>query len=146
MLDEAQARLNSLLEKNFQSVAIELDGQDQYLYLKGYTAGLQEFVEALLFHRYISENSLCNWSSVNDRLSYEIEEDGKNIRSVQLLFPQVDFFLGMEDFTGELMRKCINSLGSGNLENCFKICDFVKEIYTGFLGEILKKTQIVNLE
>lgn len=31
------------------------------------------------------------------------------------------------------MRKCINSLGAGNIDDCFTTCNFVKNMYTGFL-------------
>jgi hypothetical protein len=46
----------------------------------------------------------------------------------------VDYILGVADLTGELMRKCINNLGSGNVEGCYHTCTFVREIYGGFLS------------
>lgn len=33
------------------------------------------------------------------------------------------------------MRKCINSLGSGNIDDCFHTCNFVREMYKGFLSK-----------
>lgn len=129
---EAESRLNTLVQKNFKTIAQELEFQDPYLYLRAYTAGLQEFIEALVFYLYLRKNTITTWSDVNKGFSYQEEDTDK---AVTLLFPQVEFILGIADFTGELMRKCINSLGAGNTEDCFKICNFVKHIYTGFLGE-----------
>lgn len=31
------------------------------------------------------------------------------------------------------MRYCVNSLGSGDTENCFKTCSFLQKIYANFL-------------
>lgn len=129
---EAESRLNVLVQKNFKTIAQELEFQDPYLYLRAYTAGLQEFIEALVFYLYLRKNTITTWSDVNKGFIYQDEDTDK---TVTLLFPQVDFILGIADFTGELMRKCINSLGAGNIGDCFKICNFVKYIYTGFLGE-----------
>lgn len=129
---EAENRLNALIQKNFKAIARELEFQDSFLYLRAYTAGLQEFVEAFLFYLYLKNDGITTWNEINKRFDY-IEEDEKR---VTLLFPEVEFILGIGDFTGELMRKCINSLGAGNTEDCFKICNFVKNIYTGFLGRI----------
>uniref|UniRef100_A0A182W3N6 Translin-associated protein X n=1 Tax=Anopheles minimus TaxID=112268 RepID=A0A182W3N6_9DIPT len=50
-----------------------------------------------------------------------------------LLNPQ-DFVLGLGDLSGEIMRTCVNSLGSGNSESCFQHCRFMQELYKGFLS------------
>uniref|UniRef100_A0A182QJL9 Translin-associated protein X n=1 Tax=Anopheles farauti TaxID=69004 RepID=A0A182QJL9_9DIPT len=50
-----------------------------------------------------------------------------------MLHPQ-DFVLGLGDLSGEIMRKCINSLGSGNSDSCFQHCRFMQELYKGFLS------------
>lgn len=125
------------MQKEFRAIATELNGLDSYLYLRAYTAGLQEFIEALLFLLYLSENTICTWSVIDKKFAFNevASEDGEDAAGeVKLLFPEVEFILGIGDFTGELMRKCINSLGSGNIDDCFKTCDFVKLLYTGFIG------------
>lgn len=132
MFEEAENRLNTLVQKNFKAVAKELEFQDSFLYLRAYTAGLQEFIEAFLFYLYLKNNTITTWNDVNKGFAYAAEDE--NDRAVSLLFPEVEFILGIGDFTGELMRKCINSLGAGNTDDCFKICNFVKYIYSGFLG------------
>lgn len=131
---EADCRLNILVQKNFKRIAEELRFQDHYLYLKAYTAGFQEFIEALLFYFYLRDNTITTWCEVKKRFSYKIEGDDK---PTKLLFPEMEFVLGIEDFTGELMRSCVNSLGVGDTDNCFRICNFVKNIYTKFLSKVV---------
>lgn len=136
VLEEAANRLNSLVENNFKAIAVELDGRDPYLYLRAYTNGLQEFIEALLFFSYLKEDVIKTWPEINKKFVYKCDNQQNNLHDMALLFPQVEFILGIGDFTGELMRKSINSLGTGNIEDCFKICHFVKELHTGFLGNL----------
>ncbi|KAF5270803.1 hypothetical protein FQR65_LT05422 [Abscondita terminalis] len=135
--NEADLRLRQLLEKNFKTLALELNGQDPYLYLRAYTAGLQEFIEALLYYQFLRYGAIEPWQNLNTKLRYTIDNSENNDitdgTEVCMTAPPLEFFLGMGDFTGELLRKCINSLGSGNIEDCFQICNYVKDIYTGFL-------------
>lgn len=46
--------------------------------------------------------------------------------------PPLEFVLGLADFTGELMRLCINSIGNGDLELPFEAVDFLRKVYDGF--------------
>jgi predicted translin family RNA/ssDNA-binding protein len=120
--------------------------------------GLQEYIEAVTFHDYLMNNSLQSWTKIQRGLNYtnkdvssagesrstatdeenamytcspdNYDEDG----SFRTLVSPVDYLLGVADLTGELMRKCINNLGSGNIEGCYQTCTFVREIYSGFLG------------
>lgn len=121
-----------------------------------YVAGLQEYVEAVTFRDYLMNNSLQSWTMIQQDLNYRNsdvpsedesgatteekaiatcstssnDEDG----SFKTCVSPVDYILGVADLTGELMRKCINNLGSGNIEGCYQTCTFVREIYSGFLG------------
>lgn len=131
VLLEAELRLRSLCQNNFKAIATELVDHSGYLYHKAFTSGMQEFVEALCLFHYIKEDSIHSWADVG---KYFLFEDGDTVNT--LLFTPYDFILGIADFTGELMRKCINTLGSGNVSDCFKICNFVRAIHTGFLGKL----------
>ncbi|KAF5297140.1 hypothetical protein FQA39_LY02720 [Lamprigera yunnana] len=135
--NEADLRLNQLIEKNFKSVSLELHEQDPYLYLRAYTAGLQEFIEALLYYQFLRYGVIEPWQNLNTKLKYTISNsensDDDNIEA-HVTVPQLEFFLGMGDFTGELLRRCINSLGSGNIDDCFLICNYVRDLYAGFLS------------
>lgn len=131
VLEEAASRLNIVFSENFKTIATILKDFDSYQYHKAYTSGLQEFIEALVFYQFLSCNTIDKWETINKSFQYENDED-----KFSLLFPQTDFILGIADFTGELMRRCINNLGIGNISDCFKTCNLVKDIYTGFLGNL----------
>ncbi len=51
---------------------------------------------------------------------------------IDLHIPPNEYMLGMADFTGELMRMCINSVGSGDRDTPFELVSFMREIYDGF--------------
>ncbi|CAG9759654.1 unnamed protein product [Ceutorhynchus assimilis] len=129
ILEEAKTRLTAIFQISFLAIAKELQNHNAYLYHRAFTAGMQEFIEALCFYQFVKEEKIDNWKLVNNHFQYT-EEDNP----LSLLFTQYDFLLGIADFTGELMRKCINTIGSGNVSDCFKTCNFVKAIHTGFLG------------
>lgn len=129
IVEEAEKRLNILIDTNFKAIAKELQNIDHYCYHRAYTSGIQEFVEAFVFCQFLKKHDIGTWDNINNKLQYE-QEDTK----FHLLFSYYDFILGIADFTGELMRRCINSLGIGNIDDCFKLCNFVKHINTGFLG------------
>ncbi|KAJ3661120.1 hypothetical protein Zmor_005535 [Zophobas morio] len=146
VLEEANTRLKQIFEKNFRAVALLLKGFDSYQYQKAYTSGLQEFIEALVFYQYLTSGSFEKWDNINKSFQYMDNGD-----SISLLFPQIDYILGIADFTGELMRRCINDLGVGNTNDCFKTCNMVKHIYSGFLGiinpgnkELGRKTYVIK--
>ena len=53
-------------------------------------------------------------------------------RSLALSITPMDYILGMADFTGELMRMCINSIGSGDMEVPFMLVTFMRQLYDSF--------------
>ncbi|XP_003425818.1 translin-associated protein X [Nasonia vitripennis] len=55
-------------------------------------------------------------------------------KTIRFLMPPADYILGIADLTGELMRKCINNLTSGDISSCYQTCNFVRSMYKGFLG------------
>jgi len=147
VLEEAKLRLTNLSTNNFKAIATELRNHEGYLYHKAFTSGMQEFIEALCFYQFIKDDKIENWVSINELFQFEDIENNP----FSLLFSHYDFILGIADFTGELMRKCINTLGSGNVNDCFKICNFVRAINSGFLGlsysgnrEISRKTYVLR--
>lgn len=131
-MEEADNRLKKVLVNQFQSIAVELDNQDPYQFLRGYSAGLQEFIEAFTFYNYLKENTIKDWNYIQNELTYNNETGVKEIQ-LKTHLPPEEYILGIADLTGELMRKCINNLGSGNIEDCFRTCNFVKHMYNGFL-------------
>jgi len=51
-------------------VALELKDEDHFQYLRKYTDGLQEWIEALSFYHYINSNRLISWQEVQDQLIF----------------------------------------------------------------------------
>lgn len=148
ILGEAKTRLDTLAKTLFRSIAIELVGENPYQYLRAYTAGIQEYIEAVTFYQYLENNKLDDWKDLERSLTYvapiktdettlkeiseqEVASDNKEIKT--MLTPH-EYILGIADLTGELMRKCINNLGTGDIASCFQTCNFVRSIYVGFLG------------
>lgn len=48
------------------------------------------------------------------------------------LIQPTEFLLGIGDLSGEVMRRCINSLGAGDFDTCFAACNFLQSLYTGY--------------
>lgn len=127
-----------MVDKHFKAIALELENMDPYPYTRGYTCGLQEFIEALTFYQYLTKGTIDPYEETNKMFQFELpisEEPDSEVKQISCLFPQVDFFQGIADFTGELMRRSINNLSSGNIDDCFKSCQFAREIQVGFLSK-----------
>lgn len=92
---------------------------------------MQEFVEAFTFLEYLKGKDLSDWQQVQDRLKYK--GDDNESKEISFQFIPAEYILGLADLTGEIMRNCINSLGSGDIENCFKTCNFLQNIYSKYL-------------
>lgn len=112
-------------------IARELKGVDQFLYLRAVSPGIQEFIEAYTFCEYLKEKDLSDWNDLNQLLTYKNEEEGPE--SYHFNMVPAEFVLGLADLTGEIMRNCINSLGSGDTDNCFKTCKFLQSIYSKYM-------------
>lgn len=147
VLGEAETRLNNLIKVHFKSIAQELDEEDTYLYLRAYRPGFQEFVEALTFYWYLQNKTLYHWTGLEESMVYKIdiptsvegdqppaEQSPAEQKTIQTLVAPVEYILGIADLTGELMRKCINNLSTGDISSCFETRNFVRAMYTGFLG------------
>lgn len=134
---------------------------DPYQYARAYSAGLQEFVEAYTYYNYLrSVDSVLTWNEVQKQLTYaeeipdqvEVEkqdtaqtegsEDNENgaakpihkdivLKEYKCLVQPIEFMLGLADLGGEVMRRCINSLGNGEVDTCFKICKDMQQLYSG---------------
>ena len=209
VLGEAEHRLMDIKAKLWYYMARELKGEDHYQFIKAYSAGLQEWVEALSLYHYIAYGKLIPFSQVeqelvfkdrksksnkvdqkdqvkkeilqeekdlvpegnlteivnndgvqedtianatedasivreNDALVQEVQDDEiENSQSpdkqiltkthlISVTVPQVEYILGLADLSGELMRNAINSLGSGNLDVCFILLEFLQDMTDGF--------------
>lgn len=68
ILTEAGNRLRTLATTSFAAIAGELQGIDAHQFMRAYSAGLQEFIEALTFWQYVTGVPLYDWLKVADFL------------------------------------------------------------------------------
>lgn len=133
VMEEAGQRIEKLCSVNFAVVAKELKSRDVYQYLRAISAGIQEFIEAYTFLEYLQEKDLSDWEKVQERFKYKDETEEGSTDEISFDLIPSEFILGLADLTGEVMRNCINSLGSGDTDNCFKTCKFLQNIYSKYL-------------
>lgn len=128
ILKEAEGKFQSI-KKLFKSVALELRDEDPYQFIRAYSPGLQEFIEAYSFWYFLKHGSLVLLDEVCRELVFEKEPDEK----VALKVPPVEYVLGIADLTGELMRLAINSVGKGSLKAPLQICQLLRSIHEAFI-------------
>lgn len=116
---------------NFKSITDELKGCEIYQFIRAISAGIQEFVEAYTFLEFLQDKPLSDWEDLQARIRKKAENDETEECSFNLI--PSEFILGLADLTGEVMRTCINSLGSGDTDNCFKTSKFLQNIYSRYL-------------
>lgn len=166
VLKTAKSRISALFSAQFLQIARELDDFDPYQYARAFSAGLQEFIEAYTYHKYLSNEQITDYDDLQNMLLYEkstdidqnnaenlneqdtetlinqleIEPTDKpvenalvetNGKTYKCLVQPIEFMLGVGDLSGEVMRHCINSLNSGDLEECFQARRFMQFLYTG---------------
>ncbi|XP_063705335.1 translin-associated protein X [Culicoides brevitarsis] len=131
VLEEAKQKIDKLATINFQAVAKELKDRDQYQYLRAFTFGLQEYIEACSFYDYLNGDPICDWNDFQNKLTFDAE-------GTHVFVSPTDLLLGLSDLTGEVMRFCINSLGSSNVEECFTSTKFMQIIHKCLLSTTLQ--------
>lgn len=151
-MKQAQTRLVNVIDNNFKQIARELVNLDQYLYARAYSAGLQEFIEAFTYHQFLSGTPISGWEDIQAKFTYETEkvqkptydtamevEAGDSEKAVEIekshcFIQPVEYILGLADLTGEVMRNCINSLGSGNTDSCFDTNKFLQKVLSLYMS------------
>lgn len=144
ILEEARMRLEKVIDVNFKAIAEELHGLDPYQFRGAYSPGLQEFIEAYTFMEYIkfvesenkivgSDGEMSGWTDLQKKMTYSTEEASENSPECKSFFVDpTEYILGVSDLTGELMRRCINSLGSGETVACLSSCNVLQQCFTGY--------------
>ncbi|XP_013188427.1 translin-associated protein X [Amyelois transitella] len=149
---EAKERIQKLINGPIRSIAIELENSPAYLHSRAVTAGFQEFIEAWTLCTLMEKKEIISFSEVQQQLTYKVKDSGdtEEERAVVAMLPHTDYMLGLADLTGELMRRAINSLSSGERDECFHTCQVVRDLYTGYIGlygmgkELCRKTNITR--
>ncbi|XP_032396362.1 translin-associated protein X isoform X1 [Etheostoma spectabile] len=141
ILNEADVKLDAVRQKIGQ-IAEELRGEDIFQFHRAFTAGIQEYVEAVSFLHYIRHRNLISLEEINASLVFMRTEKVEPKGSAEALQPggqvltfQVtpsDYLLGVADLTGELMRMCISSVGNGDIDTPFQLSQFLRQIHDGF--------------
>ncbi|XP_032396363.1 translin-associated protein X isoform X2 [Etheostoma spectabile] len=137
ILNEADVKLDAVRQKIGQ-IAEELRGEDIFQFHRAFTAGIQEYVEAVSFLHYIRHRNLISLEEINASLVFMRTEKGSAEAlqpGGQVLTFQVtpsDYLLGVADLTGELMRMCISSVGNGDIDTPFQLSQFLRQIHDGF--------------
>ncbi|XP_061402850.1 translin-associated protein X [Musca vetustissima] len=157
VLEEARTRLEKVIACNFKAIAEELHGHDPYQFRGAYSPGLQEFIEAYTFMEYIKyvENDsegaggdeggeMSDWNALQKKMTYPASEE-KEVKdeeeittsskaSTMFFVDPNEYILGVSDLTGELMRRCINSLCSGETDTTMACCKALQKFFTGYIS------------
>lgn len=147
ILEEAEKRLKDLQKSLLKNIIKELVSEDTFQYLRAFTAGIQEFVEAISFFHYEKTNHLLPLSAllceVEENIGeLEVLDKTEDVTSknhslaimVQHIIQPTDYILGLADLTGELMRKCIMAIGAGQMQMPFELCKFLRQVHDGFVS------------
>ncbi|XP_074662206.1 translin-associated protein X-like [Tubulanus polymorphus] len=143
ILLEAAEKLEQIQKEKFQQIADELFSEDAYQFLRAYSPGLQEYIEALSFYWYWKHGDLVDLTEVEKALRFNVSnemqdetEETAADESVlkHVTVPPIEYILGVADLTGELMRCAIHSVGNGDLDKPFEICAFLRRIHDAFLS------------
>ena len=94
------------IEKQYKSIAADLQGLNACRYSHNITGGNQEFMEALSFQHYLETQTLISYDDAKSRIATLSGDAG-----VVSLTPE-DYVLGICDMTGELMRFSVTSMAT----------------------------------
>ena len=95
----------------------------------------------MTFLHYLQTKTLLGLPLVLERLTFsaETKEEGEGQTDVAVTSPKLnvpipplEYFLGVTDLTGELMRLAINSVGNGDLDTPVEVCKFLRVMELGF--------------
>lgn len=83
------------------SIAGDISGINGWRYQRQISPGIQEFIEAFSFERYVQRQQLVSLQDVVEALPKEV------------LVTEEDYLLGLYDLTGEMMRFAVTALATG---------------------------------
>lgn len=131
ILKESDVKLDMVRQKIAQ-IAEELRGEDIYQFHRAFTAGIQEYVEAVSFQYYIRHRTLISLEEINARLVFTKTDTVDSKEGITFQVIPSDYLLGVADLTGELMRMCIGSVGNGDIDTPFQLSQFLRQVHDGF--------------
>eukprot|EP00053_Salpingoeca_punica_P004886 m.51471 g.51471 ORF g.51471 m.51471 type:complete len:261 (+) comp12994_c0_seq1:45-827(+) len=122
IIAEARQSLESVRDELFAKIVAEVKDKMRGRFVRAYSPGVQEFVEAYSFLHYMEHSTLVTLSDLNSFLSTSVPAE---LEIVTLR----DFIGGIADLTGELMRVCV-STEEDDVPPL--ICKFVRIVHSGF--------------
>ncbi|KAK4305687.1 hypothetical protein Pmani_022430 [Petrolisthes manimaculis] len=135
LLGTASGDLRDIEQTLLKHIAMELRDEDPYQFVNAYTAGLQEYIEALSFHHFLLTGSIVSHEEVQRRLTYGPQDEAQAaLVPLSVLVRPKEYILGVADLTGELMRFCIKCVSTADFDKCYQICDVLKAMHGGFLS------------
>eukprot|EP01147_Barroeca_monosierra_P000527 gene527-3851_t len=120
ILNDALEKLKAV-HKTIKAIAKELTGCDPAQYHSAYSPGMQEYIEAATFFKFIEDGTL---PSIFDLEQFIFADD-----QVRFTINSTDYILGIGDLTGEMMRLCINNAMNESVPQ--EVCNRMREIYQG---------------
>ncbi|KAJ3163308.1 hypothetical protein HDU88_006406 [Geranomyces variabilis] len=113
----------------FQVVGPDLRGNDFDKHHRSIAPGLEEFIEAVSFQRFIEKGDLISRCDIQ-RLLVDDDDNNNESRGTTdiITIPDEDYILGLADLTGELMRLAINSVAKGETALVDEICRFLRDL------------------
>lgn len=140
-IGEAKDRIQKLIDGPIKTITMELENRPAYLHSRAVTAGYQEYVEARTLLSLMEKKEIITYADIVKEMTSTITLEGGDLKTLVPLVPQLDYMLGLADLSGELMRRAINSISSGDSEDCYFACQVVRHLYAGFSGNL--KTSVL---
>ncbi|KAE8363127.1 Translin [Aspergillus caelatus] len=111
---ETQSRFTQI-QSLFNTALPDITGPNKWRYQRQLSGAIQEYIEALSFHHYLTTQTLITLSEVRAKLPAEI------------LVTEEDYLLGLFDLTGEMMRFAVTALSAGSVASEEKKMGLSKE-------------------
>ncbi|KAB8254469.1 Translin family-domain-containing protein [Aspergillus pseudonomiae] len=99
---ETQSRFTQI-QSLFTNALPDVTGPNKWRYQRQLSGAIQEYIEALSFHHYLTTQTLITLPEVCTKLPAEI------------LVTEEDYLLGLFDLTGEMMRFAVTALSAGSV-------------------------------
>eukprot|EP00744_Colponema_vietnamica_P025974 GILI01038386.1.p1 GENE.GILI01038386.1~~GILI01038386.1.p1 ORF type:complete len:242 (+),score=57.37 GILI01038386.1:34-759(+) len=125
VLEEGRVLLQKV-GRHFDKIAVELkQGEmvDYWLFQRFISMGVQEYVESLIFYFYLKDNRLVSLPEVQEFVRLSMTQPA-------IVVTPLDYFLGICDFTGEVMRYAINIVSKGQADQLRHIADFLGSLFS----------------
>ncbi|KAL7670926.1 hypothetical protein ACOME3_005841 [Neoechinorhynchus agilis] len=122
VLNKVKDRLEILRDEHFGAIEKEIQTTDSHFVRVRYTKCVEETIEALSYYHF-----LCNWANFKDALiTYDQVVEFFNSNGLcHIHITLFDYFLGVCDMSGELMRTAAKSKRLAPI-----ISDFIRGLYS----------------